>query len=202
MGFLAERRMKIGAFAELVLEILGRNTQDYKIDSRVVVHTAQIVVSSIIMERKRNNEPIPSGMYHGKVFDVKYDKQRDRRYIEPKPLWMHFDDAIAYIGYMDEKESFVLMEGGEFANYQRLEAGMLGGRVGAKPEGNRIYLYYAPDMLKETLMIYVPQLIDMDDDDEMFSDSNMDDYVLERTINMLMIKKQTPEDKITDNVSN
>jgi len=195
--------MTVKAFAEIILELLGRNSQDFNVDERIVIRVAQAVVNATIAERLKDSAAIPGSFFQHYTFPVQYDTQRKLKYIEPSPGYVSVQDGIAFIGYpQGERDSFILLKPAQMSQTSRLEAGQLGGRIGAKPEGKRIYLYFTPDMLDEVAMIYIPQLGDLDEDAEMFSDNEYDQFVIDQTMNLLMKKRQIPEDKLTDNISN
>ncbi len=198
--------MIVKKFAELVNEILGRNSQDFKVDERVVTATAETFISTFLKRRMTSGQGVPSGFFQPYTFNVLTDTVRDQKYIQPNPPFLNFgdNDGIAYIGASQDEtninSAYVLVKPAQVSNYAGLEAQGAGGRTLAMPESNRIYLFNEPIAIESVFVRMIPQTSELDDDSEMMGGSDIIGIVLEGVVAMLERKPQ--EDKITDNISN
>ncbi len=196
--------MTIKAFGELCIELLGRNSQDFTIDQRIAIAAAQTIFGKLLQDKIDNGENI-ANYFSWDIFPVKEDTRIGQKYIQPYPRVMSIgdNDGIGQIGHVfNEYDSFLLLKTSQLGQYSELEAGKMGGRVGARPEGDRIYLMNLPPMTIDLRLKYIQQIIDKNQDDEMFGSSDLDAMVLDLTLEKLGYKAQKPEDKLTDGQSN
>lgn len=191
-------------FEELILELLGRNQQDFKIDGRVAIALAQTVYGKILADKVKNGEP-PSSFYTFGIFDVQQDSQINRSYIKPIPKVMSIgdNDGIGQIGHVfNEYDSFVLLKPSQLGQYSELEAGKMGGRIAAIPQDDRIYILNLPETTEKVMLRYIPQLVGLPEDFELFGGSDLDHTVILEVLRTLGYKAEKPEDKLDDNTSN
>ncbi len=196
--------MKIQALGELLIELLGRNSQDFIVDIRVALGAAQTAYGTLVEQKIKNGEPVTS-FYRASVFNVLTDTTRNEKYIAPFPKVMNIgdNDGIAQIGHVRNRyDTFVLQKPSQLGQYSLLEAGQMFGQVGARPEGDIIYFDNLPETTTQVLLKYIPQLLDMNEDDEAFGSSDLDDMVINMTLQKFGIKLQKGEDKNTDDNSN
>lgn len=207
--------MTTRAFAELVLELIGRNQQDFQVDRRVVLSAAQVIIIGILTEKLKNGGTLPGNYFKAYKMKVKYDSEREKKYVEFVPSFMDIgnNQGLNYVGALVDEtninSSYVLLRPGQISQYAGMEAQGMGGRPAVAPEGNvRGYLYNEPLLLDELFVRMIPEISQLNDDDEMYGLDLMPDnvsesgYVLTRTLNLIMNKRQFAEDKLTDNISN
>ena len=193
--------MLIKVFSELVLELLGRNSQDFLVDERVVIGTAQTIFGKLLNDKLKQGESI-TGFYVPYIFDVQTDTVRNQKYITPFPKIMSIgdNDGIAQIGHVqNEYDGFLLLKPSQLSQYSQLEAGQMGGMVAARPEGDKIYLVNIPFTTTQVLVKMIPQMLDLSEEEEMIGGSSeLDAIVLDLTLQKFGVKLQMGEDKGND----
>jgi len=188
-------------FEELILELLGRNQQDFKIDGRVALALAQTVYGKIITQKLKQGDP-PSSFYTFGLFDVKLDTRLNMMYIQPIPKVMSLgdNDGIGQIGHVaSEYDSFLLLRPSQLGQYSELEAGKMGGKIAAIPQDDRIYILNLPETTTALKLKYIPQLVGLPEDFELFGGSDIDYDVIKEVLATLGFKAQVQEDKLSDN---
>lgn len=200
--------MTIKKFAELVCETVGRNNQEFMVDERVVIGIAELLTATYIREYLAANRTIPSGYFQSYEMNVVTPAGGGRKYVEFVPPAMNIGDnaGFAYIGAIDDETSvnsnYVLLKQGQLSAAAGLEAQSLGGRPAVKPEGQRGYLYNEPPILDKLKVTMVPQLTELDEDDEMFGSDDIGAFIFDKSIEYIGIKRNIKEDKQTDGQSN
>lgn len=201
------------AFAELVLEIVGRNQQDFQVDRRVVLLASQVIILGLLNEKLANGGALPGNYFKPYKMKVKYDSEREKKYVEFIPSFMDVgnNSGLNYVGAGQDEthinSSYIILSPGQISQYAGLEAQRMGGRPAVAPEGNvRGYLYNEPLLLDEVFVRMIPEISKLEDDDEMYGlDLKPDDYteepgyVLDKTIKLILVKRGFFEDKLTDN---
>jgi hypothetical protein len=196
--------MTLFAFEEMILELLGRNSQDFLIDGRVAGAVMQTVYGKLLQDKIHSGENV-SSFYYWDIFPVQNDTRIGQKYIVPVPKVMSIgdNDGIGQVGHVfNEYDSFLLVKPSQLGQYSTLEAGKMGGRTAARPEGDRIYLLNLPPMTTELRVKYIPQLVGMPEDFELFGGSDLDLTVLDMTLQKLGFKATNQEDKENDNITN
>lgn len=200
--------MTVKKFAEIVCETVGRNNQDFAVDERVVIGIAELLTSTYISELVRNGKSIPTGYYQTFTMDVINPGEGKRKYIEFDPPAMNVgnNDGYAYIGATEDEtdinSNYVLLRHGQLSSAAGLEAQALGGRTAVLPEGKKGYLYNEPLLLKEVKVSIIPQLTELDEDEEMFGADEIGAFILQQCIEYIKLKRGFREDKQTDGQSN
>lgn len=196
--------MIAGKFAELILEALGKNDQDFKIDRRVVLAMAEVVAGGFLSQYVKAGEQIPGGYFVPYIFPYQDDTQRKRKFILPAPGFMELADGagIQSIGPIeDDTTAYVAMKIGQLAAIKPLEINTLVGQTGYWPERNKIYFHQVPLFSKEALVRMIPKISEVEEEEEIFSSDEVQDRVLTAVIDRLRLKLQIPEDKSDENVS-
>lgn len=207
--------MTTKAFGELVIELVGRNNQEFAVDRRVALAAAQIIIQGIIESKLNAGASLPSSYYKRYQMKVKYDNVLLRYYVEFDPAFMQVGDnnGLVYVGATqdeyDIRSNYILLGPSQISDMAGMEIQALGGRVGVRPEGNnRGYLYNEPIGLEEVSVLMIPQVTKLKESDEMYGLELAPDgttepgYVLARTVDLILNKRQFPEDKSTDGQSN
>lgn len=209
--------MTTKAFGELVVELVGRNNQEFQVDLRIALAAAQVIISGIIDGKLTAGASLPSSYYKRYQMPVKYDSVLKRNYVEFEPPFLQVGNnnaGLVYVGAIEDeydiRSNYIILGPSQISDMAGLEVQQLGGRVGVRPEGNnRGYLYNESVVAgDEVSVLMIPQVTKLKMSDEMYGlelapdGSTEPAYVLSRTVDLIMNKRQFPEDKSTDGQSN
>lgn len=194
--------MLVGKFIDLVLQILGRNSQDFATDTREVSSTAELVIGAMTDQMHKADQEIPDGFYTSYVFPLFKDEKRNLLYAAPKPGFVALSDSagIRSIGYSEsEVDSLIIIKAGQLNSIKNLE---ISTKKMAWTEGEKIFLKNVDPTLSEIRVLMIPKFSELNEDQDIFSNDTIALQVADAVIARLAFKS-TPlkEDKSNDNNS-
>lgn len=202
--------MNKNELADGVILSLGYNSQDKKLDRRLVWFWADRLIPALVekisKEMGMGTEDTMTDFVTTKEAKVFYSERRQQYYTDiPTPtIEMPGYSKIRQIGdIQDEETAFVPVQNGQQAIIKHLEVGGLGGRIGYRIEGNRVFFVNMPNGVYETvLMKYVPTVAGLDDDEDVRLPATAEYQLINMIVAQLQEQKMTPEDKDVNSVDN
>lgn len=194
--------MKTGKFADLIIRNLGGGDQDFQIDTRDVLATAELVLGSMLAQLVDGNKTIPDGYYSTQVCKIQKDDVRALKYIEPSPgfVSLPMDAGVKSVGAIQEEQSaYTILKSGMLSSIKNLEVSNIPNRVFVWIETGRIYFTNLPPSVDEVLVRMIPYMSELDEDDDVFSMDSIGLQVADAVTQRLSYRAQKPEDKTNDN---
>jgi hypothetical protein len=196
--------------ADGIILLMGYNSQDKKLDRRLVWFVADRVMPQLIDNYAKTYgfgiDEALENFITVKESELKYNSRRKQRYADiPTPaLTFPGYSTIRQIGdIQDETTTFVAVKNGQQAIISNLEVGGLGGRIGYRLEQNRIWFVNIPDgVYTHVLVKYVPTISGVSDSEQLAIPSVIEGDLINLIMQVLREQKITPEDKNSNNVSN
>ena len=185
-------------FSEILRLSLGVESQDFRasMDDRVLWRLGDMVRGELIFQYIGTTSSI-SEFSQGIVFPVKHDTVRNRNYIDVggKVLSLPDNKAIVSVGLTQgDEEPFTLTEAGQLGIASGLECADIG--TSYWEQGARIYFNNLGNEILEVLVIAIPSIDALSDDDDVPIPSGMESQWIDKTKAKLF--PQQPEDKSVD----
>jgi len=193
-----------------VILLLGYNSVDKKLDRRLVWFIADRIIPTLI-SNLANSEGLPAedvadNFVIYKDADVKFSQKRQQYYADiPTPLMnIAGFSSVRQVGdSQDESTTFVPIKQGQQAIIKNLEVGGLGGRIGYRLEGNRLWFVNIPDGVYTSVALkYLPTISGLKDEDQIMIPATIELDLINMIKQSLQEQKLTAEDKSVNNGSN
>ena len=195
--------MKIVKFADLVLEALGRNDQDFSVDRRDVIVMAETVISGIVGQLVEAGREIPDGFYTSIKYPITVDQESSLSMVvldKPGILNLANNAGIKSFGPIGEPwVQFIFLRDGQLNSIGDLEVNTLGGKTGGWVTENKIYLFQPNPNLQFLLVKGIPNISELDEDTDYMNSDQVQTMVFDAVVARLGYKAQKPEDKTNDN---
>lgn len=196
--------------ADGVILSMGYNSQDKKLDRRLVWFWADRLIPSLINNLAKSEglapEDIADNFVIIKEADVKYSNKRQQYYADlPTPIMnIAGFSSVRQVGDVrDETTAFVPVKSGTQVIINNLEVGGLGGRIGYRLEGSRLWFINIPTGVYSTVLLkYLPTITGLNDSDQLMIPANIEFDLVNLIKQSLQEQKLTPEDKTVNNADN
>ena len=196
--------------ADGVILSMGYNSIDKKLDRRLVYFWADRCIPKLIDNYAKAEgipaEDVADNFIIPKVAEVKFSTQRGQYYADlPTPMMnIAGFSSIRQVGdTKDEDTAFVPVKAGQQAIIKNLEVGGLGGRIGYRLEGTRLWFINIPQGVYEFVLVkYLPTITGLKDTDQITIPATIEDDLMKMIVQSLQEQKITPEDKTVNNVGN
>jgi len=196
--------------ADGVILSMGYNSQDKKLDRRLVWFWADRIIPKLIDNIAKQEgisaEDVSDNFVTIKEAQVKFSNKRKQYFADiPTPLMnIAGFSSVRQVGdIQDETIAFVPVKSGQQAIISNLEVGGLGGRIGHRLEGSRIWFINIPDgVYSNVLLKYLPTITGLKDEDQISIPSIIEMDLIMGIKQALQEQKLTPEDKTVNNADN
>jgi len=196
--------------ADGVILSMGYNSIDKKLDRRLVWFWADRLIP-VLIEKQANAkgltaEEIADNFVITKEAEIKLSTRRNQYFADlPTPMMnIAGFSSIRQVGdIQDETNTFVPVKSGQQAIIKNLEVGGLGGRIGYRLEGTRLWFINIPLGVYEFVLVkYLPTITGLKDTDQITIPAQEEFDLVNMIKQSLQEQKLTPEDKTVNNVGN
>lgn len=193
--------------ADGVILLMGYNSVDKKLDRRLVWFVADRLIPMLIDRLAKSQgmsaEDVADNFITVKEATVKYSQKRKGYFADlPTPMMnIAGFSSIRQVGdAQDETTTFVPVKQGQQAIIANLEVGGLGGRIGYRLEGTRLWFINLPVGVYETVLVkYLPTITGLKDDEQITIPATVEFDLINMIKGELQEQKLTPEDKTVNN---
>lgn len=194
--------------ADGVILLMGYNSADKKLDRRLVWFVADRIIPMLIDRLAKSQgmsaEDVADNFITVKDVDVKFSTKRQALYADlPTPMMnIAGFSSIRQVGdSQDETTVFVPVKQGQQAIIKNLEVGGLGGRIGYRLEGTRLWFINMPQGEYSSVMVkYLPSITGLKEDEQITIPASVEADLVNMIMQSTEIQKITPEDKTVNNV--
>lgn len=213
----------IGVAADQIIEELGFNSIDKRVDRRNII-VRMDAVRSELMGVLANGGVISSGQtmitakgrpyefndiyYTSKLTAVSYDTSRLRYFSVMPTDWVSMPNNNGIRTIRPKQTNvgsnyFIAQMAGASVAYGSLESANLAGMIGYEVEGKLLFYNNMPaNQYSEVLVTYIPVLMALLETDTLPCDATFASILLDKTRDSFLIDKGTKEDKAVDSNSN
>lgn len=196
--------MIAGKLIDLVLQLLGKNDQDFPVGGQEVAAEIEALIASILASYVRNGQQIPDGFYKVYEVPVDYNERRKRHFAYPEgPRFVSLSEnmGVKNVGPTeDEFTSYIELKSGQLSSTAGLEVQALGGKTGYWVEGSVIQLHSLPIGTDFVNVRMIPRFSEVDEDEEIFATDEVEAVVIDGAYKRWAPKAQNfQEDKSNDN---
>jgi hypothetical protein len=210
--------MKIGVFADQIIEELGYTTPEKKLDRRNVIVRADAIRqkligqlftgATLVTESSRigivKQHEVDDAYYISRTAPVLFDTVRAKHFARIPTGRISFSQNSGIRitrGAQDNTGGyFIEQKAGSGSAYGLLESAKLGGKIGFEVEGNVLWFNnMPPDTYPNVLITYIPSLIDLQEEDEL--PTEFPQTLMDEVKNSFILQKQLQQDLSNDNIS-
>lgn len=185
-------------FSELLRLSMGVESQDRRasMDDRVLWRLGDVVRGELIYQYIKGTDS--SGEFvRGIILDVQNDSDRNRRYVDIGGSVLNMPNNSGFVSMsltQGDSEPFTITSAGQLGIASGLECEDIG--ISGWQEGSRIYFENLGPEIEKVLVIGIPSIASLDNNEEIPVPFGVQDMWFDKTKAKLM--PQMPEDRIDD----
>lgn len=191
---------------EIVATLLGYNSQDLKPHFNDIFFTADQLRGQLISDyvTTKGSTVLPQ-FCKAQVFPVKFDSVRGLNYIDLKSQILGLQNNMGIVQVslkQSTTNAFIISNVGLNAVTSNLEVGNLAGKQKCWIEGTRIYFYYLDVWQTEIMVVGIPSLFAiLDENEELPQPLEFNNMLIEATRASFNQQLIVPQDKVSDSDS-